>query len=174
MLCFPQMATKEQITAEQYLHMTFEHGAEYVRGDIVERAKPDYIHGKIAFLIAQALAPVARFHPLYPCFEVRMQVAPGVYRIPDAAVFAGEEPQESVPSKPPLLAIEIVSKDDRHSDLMYKLEDYRAWGVPNIWVVDPGAKRFSIYSEGRLQYVPSLALGDYSFELTLTSLFSDL
>jgi hypothetical protein len=41
MLCFPQMATKAQITAEQYLHMTFEYDAEFVRGEIVERSMPD-------------------------------------------------------------------------------------------------------------------------------------
>jgi hypothetical protein len=34
-LCFPQVATKTQITAEQYLRMTFEHDAEFVHGEIV-------------------------------------------------------------------------------------------------------------------------------------------
>jgi Uma2 family endonuclease len=174
MLSFPQMATKAQITAEQYLHMTFEHDAEYVRGEIVERSMPDLIHGRIQFLIAQALGPCSRSFPLYPCFEVRMRVAPDVFRIPDAAVFADALPQERVPSTPPLLAIEILSKDDRHYDLMEKLEEYRVWGIPNIWVVDPLAKRFAIYTELGLQYVSSLALAGYPFELTPSVLFSDL
>jgi hypothetical protein len=42
MLCFPQMATKAQITAEQYLDMTFEYDAEFVHGELVERSMPDY------------------------------------------------------------------------------------------------------------------------------------
>src|SRR5579872_1632694 len=130
------MATKAQITAEQYLHMAFEYEPEFVRGEIVERAMPDYIHGRIAFLIAQALVPVTASHPLYPCFEVRMRVAVDAYRIPDVAVFGEVEPKQDVPSTPPLLVIEILSKDDRHHDLMEKLEEYREWGVPNIWVVD--------------------------------------
>jgi len=115
MLRFPWMATKAQITAEQYLHMPFDYDAEYVRGDIVERSSPDLIHGRIQFLIAQALVPVTRSQPLYPCFEVRMRVAPDVYRLPDVAVFAGELPKESVPSTPPLLVIEILARDDRPS-----------------------------------------------------------
>jgi Uma2 family endonuclease len=168
------MATKAQITAEQYLHMTFEHEAEYVRGEIVERSMPDYIHGKIAFLLAQALVPVTRSHPLYPCFEVRMRVAADVYRIPDVSVFAGEEPKQNVPFTPPLLVIEILSKDDRYHDLMEKLEEYRVWGVPNIWVVDPLAKRLSVYTELGLQNVSSLSLASYPFELTPNVLFSDL
>ena len=174
MLCFPQMATKAQITAEQYLQMTFEHDAEFVRGEVVERSMPDYIQGKIAFLIAQALVPVSRSHPLYPCFEVRMRVAPNVYRIPGVSVFAGEEPNQNVPSAPPLLVTEIVSKDDRYHDLMEKLEKYRIWGVPNIWVIDPLSKRFAVYTQGWLQNVSSLTLADYPFELTPSILFSDL
>jgi Uma2 family endonuclease len=167
------MATKAQITAEQYLHMTFEDDAEYVRGEIVERSLPDLIHGRIQFLIAQALVPATRLHALYPCFEVRMRVAPDIYRLLDAAVFAGELPRESDPSRPPLLLIETLFKDDHHYDLMEKLEEYRVWGVPNIWIVDPLSKRLSIYTESGLRNISSLALADYPFELTPAVLFSD-
>jgi Uma2 family endonuclease len=168
------MATEAQITAEQYLHMTFEHDAEFVRGEIVERGMPDLIHGRIQFLIAQAIAPVTRSHPLYPCFEVRKRVAPDIYRLPDVAVFAGELPREMVPYAPPFLVIEILSQDDRHHNLMEKLEEYRVWGVPNIWVVDPLAKRLALYTASGIQYYSSLALADYPFELTPSVLFSDL
>ncbi len=154
--------------------MAFEYEAEYVHGEVVQRAMPDYMHGRIAFLIAQALVPVTVAHPLYPCFEVRMRVAPDAYRIPDVAVFGGVEPKQEVPSAPPLLVIEILSKDDRHHDLMEKLEEYRAWGVLNIWVVDPHSKRLSLYTASGLQNVSSLALPDYAFELTPAELFSDL
>ena len=66
MLCFPQMATKAQITAEQYLHMTFEHDAEYVHGEIVERSMPDYAS------LDNPVSDLARSwtldpsHPLFP------------------------------------------------------------------------------------------------------------
>jgi Uma2 family endonuclease len=70
--------------------------------------------------------------------------------------------------------IEILSKDDRYHDLMEKLEEYRVWGIPNIWVVDPLSKRLSIYTESGLRNVCSLALTDYPFELTPAVLFSDL
>ena len=100
-----------------------------------------------------------------------MRVAPNVYRLPDVAVFAEDEPKENVPSSPPVLVIEILSKDDRYYDVMEKLEQYRVWGVPNIWVVDPIAKRLSRYTEAGLQHVSSLALAHYPFELTPGSLF---
>jgi len=173
MLCFPQMATRAQITAEQYLHMTFEHDAEFVHGEIVERSMPDYIHGRIQFLLSLAFGRLTPSRSLYPCLEVRMRVEPEVYRIPDVAVFA-TPPQTTVPDSPPLLVIEILSKDDRYHDLMEKLEEYRIWGVANIWVVDPLAKRFSVYTELGLQNVSSLTLPDYSFQLTPSELFGDL
>ena len=57
---------------------------------------------------------------------------------------------------------------------MEKLEEYRVWGVPNIWVVDPLSKRLSRYSESGLRNISSLALADYPLELTPSVLFSDL
>src|ERR1700719_1443881 len=93
-LCFPQVATKTQITAEQYLRMTFEHDAEFVHGEIVERAMPDSTHGRLAFFIALAFGRLIQSSRLYPCIEVRMRLAPDVYRIPDFAVFT--EPLQPV------------------------------------------------------------------------------
>jgi hypothetical protein len=57
---------------------------------------------------------------------------------------------------------------------MQKLEEYRIWGVPNIWVVDPRNKRLAFYTEAGLQHASSLALAGYPFELTPGVLFSDL
>ncbi len=174
MLCFPQMATNAQITAEQYLHMTFEHDAEFVNGEIVERAMPDKVHSTIQFLILMAIGRLMQSHPLFPYPELRLRLEPRVYRIPDISVYSGQRPQENVPSTPPLLVIEILSKDDRYHNLMQKLEEYRVWGVPNIWVVDPLAKRLATYSATGPQYVSTLNLPEYSFELTPSALFNDL
>jgi Uma2 family endonuclease len=172
MLCFPQMATKAQITAEQYLHMTFEHDAEYVRGEIVQRAMPTYLRGRIVTWLSSRFETVRSPHRLFASAGVRLRIALDLYRVPDVAVFIS--PPEDVPEKAPLIVVEILSKDDRYYDLMEKLEEYRAWGVPNIWVIDPLAKRFAIYSDGWLQNVSSLALADYPFEITPSVLFSDL
>jgi Uma2 family endonuclease len=174
MLSSRQMAIKAPVTAEQYLHMTFEYDAEYVHGEIVERAMPDRLHSKIQLLILMAIGRLIQSYPLFPYPELRLRLAPGVFRIPDVSVFSGEDTRESVPSSPPFLVIEILSKDDRHYDLMEKLEEYRAWGVPNIWVVDPYSKRLSLYTASGLQNVSSLALAGYPLELTPAALFSDL
>jgi len=62
MLVLARVATKTQITAEQYLRMTFEHDAELVHGDIVERSMPDYVHSRIQALLAFRFGPLRKSH----------------------------------------------------------------------------------------------------------------
>src|SRR5215469_6745909 len=124
MLCFDQVATKTQVRAEDYLRMTFEHDAEFVHGDIVERPMPDTTHARIQFLLAFEFGKIAQVRALYPCLELRLKVAPETYRVSDLAAFAGSPPVEEVPAEPPLVVIEIVSKDERYSELTRKLEEY--------------------------------------------------
>lgn len=174
MLSSRQMATKAEITAEQYLHTTFEYDAEFVRGEIVERAMPDRLHSTIQFRILMAIGRLIQSFALFPYPELRLRLEARLFRVPDVCVFAGQAPKEDVPSEPPLLVVEILSKDDRHHDLMEKLEEYRVWGVQNIWVVDPHGKRFALYTATGLQYVSSLVLAAYPLELTPAALFSDL
>ena len=173
MLSFAQVATKTQITAEQYLRMTFEHDAEFVHGEIVERSMPDYIHARIQILLGYLFETLRRSHALFACAELRLKLSSDVYRIPDISVLT-HRPEGRVPDQPPLVVIEILSKDDRHSDLMQKLEEYRVWGIPNIWVIDPASKRFSMYTELGLQNVSSFALSGYPFQLAPADLFSQL
>jgi Uma2 family endonuclease len=172
-LSFVQVATKTQVRAEDYLRMTFEHDAELVHGDIVERGMPDETHSAIQFLMLLRFGSLIQSYPLYPRPELRMKVAPNVYRIADIAVFAGTAPQR-VPESPPLLVVEIVSQDDRYFDLMQKLEEYRQWGVAHIWVVDPMTKKLSVYYALGLQNASSFRLSEYSFEITPDGLFESI
>jgi Uma2 family endonuclease len=167
------MSTKTQIRPQDYLRMTFEHDAEFVQGEIVERAMPDEIHSAIQFLILLHFGNLIHSYPVYPRPEIRMKLAPNAYRVADIAVFAGSHPPP-VPETPPLVVVEIRSKEDRCGDIMQKLEEYRRWGVSDIWVIDPSLKRFSIYTDLGLQNVSSLGLADYPFQLTPAELFENL
>jgi Uma2 family endonuclease len=71
---------------------------------------------------------------------------------------------------PPIVAIEIVSPDDRTD----RLEDYRRWGVPHVWLVDPQLKRLYEYTEAGLLQYPALRLSEFDFEISTQELFKDL
>jgi Uma2 family endonuclease len=145
------MASRLQIAPAEYLSTSFEGtDREYVRGEIVERSMPTYPQGKTQAILSAKFVQLRNSHHLFVCTETRMQLAPDLYRIPDIAVFAGTEPDEPVPSRPPLLVVEIISPDDRYSEVLEKLAEYRQWGVSHIWVVDPDRRTFAVYEAGAL------------------------
>jgi Uma2 family endonuclease len=166
------MASRLQVAPEEYLSTSFDNpDREYVRGEIVERAMPDDLHGEIAGLIAGILYPFRQSHRLFTYMDTRMRLAPDLVRIPDVAVYAGLKPSERVPSTPPLLVIEIISPDDRYGYVREKLDEYVAWGVPNIWLIDPHNRILESYESGAVTRVTTLKLPGYPVEVT-ADLFS--
>jgi Uma2 family endonuclease len=73
----------------------------------------------------------------------------------------------------PFLAIEILSQDDRFSDLLEMLDDYRDFRIPFVWIIDPRTKRGYTYSlEDEFEAVqPGLRTRDPIMELPVERLF---
>jgi Uma2 family endonuclease len=157
------MATKELLTPQQYLSTHFEREPEYVHGELVEKTLPNDTHSRIQQRLSVLLDRTGHCRP-----ALRMRLAEDAFRIPDFAVFA-HEPESEVPDSPPLLIIEIASPDDKMHDLLEKFEDYRAWGVPHIWMVEPELKKLYVYDRG-LKEMNQMELGD--FAITPAELFS--
>jgi Uma2 family endonuclease len=161
------MASRLQVAPGEYLATSFDGtDREYVRGEIVERSMPNFLHGEVQFELAFRFRQLRDSHRLFGCSETRMRLAPDLFRIPDIALFAGSKPAEPVPSQPPLVVIEIVSPDDRYSEMHEKLAEYQEWGVANVWVVDPQRRTFAVYEGAALRTVSKLALAGYPFELS--------
>ena len=83
------------------------------------------------------------------------------------------QPDQQVFRTPPFLAIEILSKDDRASDLKEKLDDYLDFGIPFIWVVYPRTHRGDTYVlEGGIWVIhPGLRTKNPDIELPVERLF---
>ncbi len=161
------MGARTGISVEEYLHTSFpDLDKEYRDGELVERSLPTYSHGKIqGLLFALFLAAQGKVR-VFPCVETRMKIRTGLYLIPDVAVFYPDEP-EQVPENPPLIAIEVLSPDDRLSAVRDKLEEYRRWGVVHVWLVDPQSKRMYTCDAG-LNEVERLTADEIGIEITLT------
>ncbi|MBI1791405.1 MAG: Uma2 family endonuclease [Acidobacteria bacterium] len=167
------MATKALISEEEYLRTSYpDLDCEYRNGEILERTLPDYRHARtqkrliVIFDRLEALRV-----PLFVCPELRLRLAKGLYRIPDVCVFSPEQPSESVPSTPPLIAIEISSPDDRLTRIREKLEEYRQWGVPYVWLVDPHSRRLYGCTSAGLSEVPSFRVAEFDLEITAPEIF---
>ncbi|MBZ5677524.1 MAG: Uma2 family endonuclease [Acidobacteriia bacterium] len=165
------MGTKAALPVEEYLHTAFpDLDKEYRDGVLVERSLPDYLHSKTQRLLIVLLSALEKTFPVFVCPELRLQVRPGLYRIPDVAVFYPKEPQERVPATPPFVAIEILSPDDRMTDVRNKLAEYRAWGVNYVWLVDPHSKRMYTCNE-ELTEVSGLQITELGLELKPADIF---
>jgi Uma2 family endonuclease len=158
------MASTTLLTVEQYLKSHYEWEPEYVRGELIERAMPTKIHAKLVYLLSRRLPD-----QVHGFVEFRMRLQEGVFRIPDLAVFRDEP--DDFPATPPLVAVEVTSPDDRLSEILRKCEEYRAWGVPNIWVIESEMRKFYVYTAG-LSEVDRFQLPEFGFSVTAASLFA--
>ena len=165
------MGTKAALSVEKYLHTSFPGlDKEYRDGKLQERSLPDYLHGKTQGLVTAFFFAPRKTLPMFTCPELRLQIRPSLYLIPDVSVFYPNEPQQSVPDTPPLVAIEILSFDDHMTKVREKLQEYRDWGVPHVWLVDPQSRRLYTCNDG-LTEVPTLTIPELNIELKPGDIF---
>jgi Uma2 family endonuclease len=60
---------------------------------------------------------------------------------------AGPRPTEQILTHPPLIAIEILSKDDRMGQMQERIDDYLKFGVRYVWIINPGTQRAWVYTK---------------------------
>jgi Uma2 family endonuclease len=167
---------KTQIGVEEYLGLVFDDRPEpdYVHGEVVERALPTLVHAQIQALLVLLFGRLLPRVPLTLLTEPRLQIEANLFRVADFAIYQGPRPEGRYGTSPAFMAVEIVSPDDRHSELTERLEDYRRWGVPHVWLVDPQLKRLYEYTEAGLLQFPALRLPDFDFEISAQELFKDI
>lgn len=137
------MGTTALVSVDDYLHTSYPDGdREFVDGEIVERGMPTVAHGGLqAKLVTQLLV---RRPDFFTGVAVRLQITSTRFRVPDVIVMPEARLEDRAVLEPPLLVVEIISPDDRVSDLHRKIDEYRALGIPNIWIFDPELRRASI------------------------------
>jgi Uma2 family endonuclease len=147
------MDTRTLVPVEEYLSTEYEPDCDYVDGELIDRNVGEKSHSKtqrwfVAFFVNHGKALGVHVFP-----EQRIQVAPGRFRVPDVCVVVGPEPDEEIFTTTPYLCIEILSPEDRASRVQHKLADYLAFGVPNIWVIDPWNRLAFVYTKTGMREV---------------------
>jgi len=64
----------------------------------------------------------------------------------------------------------VLSLDDRLTAVREKLEEYKAWGVAHVWLVDPHTKRLYMCDKVLVE-VTSLQIPELSIELLPNQIF---
>jgi Uma2 family endonuclease len=168
------MSIKAGIRVEEYLHTSYpDLDREYRDGEVVERSLPDYLHSRTQMLVGMFFEALRKRLPVYTCPELRLKLRTGLYLIPDIAVFWPSRPNvtgSAPPDLPPLIVIEVLSTDDRLSKVREKLEEYKAWGVPHVWLLDPHSRRMYTCEAG-LTEVTALPVPELSVTVTANDIF---
>ena len=131
------MATATRITIDQYLKTPFDPDAEFVNGEVEERNVGEYDHSVVQRAILVWLHRHDKDWQTRTIQEQRTRLRSGNVRIPDVSVWRRDVPIEPVFSHPQLIAIEVLSPEDRQSRVQAKIDDYGQSGIANIWIVDP-------------------------------------
>ena len=166
------MATSTMVPLEEYLRTSYEPDCEWVNGVVKQRGMPDGYHGYFQsfFLVYfQGFKETLR-----ALLQVRIEISPRTWRVPEVMVISADARFLPLPTETPLVCIEILSPDDRVSDLQQKIDDYVARGVGAIWILDPRRRTMSIADSHGTHRVQEFSLAGTPVRITADDLFADL
>jgi len=159
--------TSTLVSVDEYLHTMYHPDCDYVDGYVLERNLGESPHSGLQGEILVWLSSLAKELKFRAWPEQRVQVSKTRFRIPDICVTLGRGPVPPIFDAPPFLCIEILSSEDRLGAVSMRLEDFRKFGVPYIWVLDPLAKIAYEHTEKGLLRVPSKVLRTENPEVVL-------
>jgi Uma2 family endonuclease len=139
------MATSAPIPVSEYLKTMYHPDCDYIDGEVQERNLGEQDHSDLQTRIAKLLGTDANEEYLWVNTELRVQVKPTRFRVPDVCVRRADAPSEQIVRTPPLLCVEVLSPEDTVAKMRTKVRDYLEMGVPEVWVVEPEARNVSIY-----------------------------
>ncbi len=168
--------TEELWTVREYLRTSWSPDREFVDGRIEERNLGEKEHSIIQryltflFMLKRAEWGVE----VYP--ELRTQTQARRFRVPDVLVTRSADQFQRYLTRPPLIAIEILSPEDTLRSMHEKAVEYRAFGVENIWIVDPEPRIAYRYVDGALEELQSgtLEVPGTPIQVVLSEMFAEL
>lgn len=153
----PPTITKEQIvTADELLTLSQqdENRYELIEGVVAMMSPAGSIHGDLALNLGARIRIYAEDHDLGRSFAAEtgflLETSPDTVRAPDASFVRTERlPAEGLPKSyfpgAPDLAVEVVSPNDRASDVQEKVQDWLRHGTLLVWVVEPASETVIVY-----------------------------
>ena len=135
------MSAATLLSIEEYLNTSFHPDREYIDGEVIERNVGKQKHSYAQSRITMWFGRPEQARRFFPLPELRSQVTNTRVRIPDVTVVELPLPEEEILTSPPWLCIEIMSPDDTMASMQDRIDDYIAFGISNIWVIDPWKNR---------------------------------
>lgn len=130
---------------------------ELVRGKVIEMPPPTKVHGVVSANVAGFLWMYSRQRGTgYITTNdagTQLERDPDTVRGPDVAYFTYADRFKELHPKygehPPVLAVEVLSPNDRVSRVLQKIDDYLNNGVKLVWLIDPDDQTVRIFRPGQ-------------------------
>jgi len=169
------VASKESFTVAEYLATSFEVDCDFVDGRLVERNLGDWGHSSVQGLVAAWLINHDKEWGTMTRPELRLQVLPTRFRVPDVMILR-ERPANGYVTAAPLACIEVLSPDDSLNSMGERVNDYLQMGVENVWIIDPVTRQAWICTEGGWNHPtePRLAIPGTPIYIPLDEIFAGL
>ncbi len=148
------MATIQQITtAEQLLQAPGLGRSELIRGELVMMTPAGFEHGRVVMRLGEFLSSHIRTRGLGVATgaETGFQISrdPDTVRAPDVGFVSAERVPPTATagffSGAPDLAVEVLSPNDRATEVLGKVQDWLGAGCRLVWVIDPGTRTVSVH-----------------------------
>ncbi|MGA2570663.1 MAG: Uma2 family endonuclease [Terracidiphilus sp.] len=167
---------EEPWTVREYLRTSWSPDREFVDGRIEERNLGEKEHSilqrylTVLFAIKRAEWRVEVFP------ELRTQTQARRFRVPDVLIVRAGDKFERYVTRPPLIAIEILSPEDTLHAMQEKAAEYRHFGVEHIWIIDPEPRIAYRYTQGALEEVRTgeLTVPGTPIRVALSEMFAEL
>ena len=124
---------------------------ELVAGQILDLEPPPLVHSTVVLNFSKSLAEyLESTREGYACFEIGLLVAraPDTIRFPAISYFTGDdrfaESDKHVTGAVPAIVFDIVSTPARREGVSARIDEYLAWGVEQVWIVDPKSEEATI------------------------------
>jgi Uma2 family endonuclease len=155
-------AGKELMTAGQFwdycqLPENQNRWLELVRGEVIEVPRPTRRHGVVAleigYLLRKYVEQIGRGYVASNDSGVILEEEPDTVVGPDVAYYTDANTFDELHPKwgeePPLLAVEVLSPNDKPSKVNEKIADYLRNGVKMVWLVDYENRKVTVYRPDR-------------------------
>jgi Uma2 family endonuclease len=169
-------STSVLIPVEEYLNSSYHPDCDYIDGVLKERTSGEIPHSKLQSFFCWYFRNRRGAENLLALPEQRVQVADDRYRIPDICLIAADTPDDLILHTPPILCIEILSREEGMTEVFERVDDYLLMGVAAIWIIDPWRREArSVAADGTLRPEPQfLQVPNSSIQIATAEIFREL
>jgi Uma2 family endonuclease len=170
------MSSATLVSIQEYLAANYRPDRDFIDGELQERNVGELEHSLLQTAIVAWFWARRKEWNVLPLVEQRVQVATSRFRVPDVTVLRGDQPREAIITAPPLILIEVLSKDDTLRSMRERVDDYLNFHVEHVWILDPALKRAYVCTRTAFQEPESgeLTLSGTPIRIVLNEIFGQM